>query len=184
MRRTLLFTLFVLACIGIALVTLLKEAPPPSTASPEPAASATPSQPAWLQHPLTTLGEETLTLGDFKGKLLLVNFWASWCPPCLAEIPELVQAQNDFGDKGFQVVGILFQDRADTASLKAFVQRKRINYPVIKDDPGKIQQLSQEMGGVFALPMSLLIDRDGKIVKTHTGQLHYRDLENWLKPRL
>ncbi|MEG3638186.1 TlpA disulfide reductase family protein [Magnetococcus sp. PR-3] len=188
MRRNLLLTFFVLGLISIAVYVLVKQVPPPSSEQTQARGQgAIPSAPKtghWSDIALTTLAGHSVKLADFKGKVILVNYWATWCPPCLAEIPDLIQAQNDFGPKGFQVVGIDYQDRADLETLKRFVKRKRINYPIIRDTPKKTHTISKAMGGVFALPMSLLIDRDGKIIKTHTGQLHYKDLEGWLKKQL
>nr|CRH07838.1 putative Redoxin domain containing protein [Candidatus Magnetococcus massalia] len=136
----------------------------------------------WKKTELVTLDDKSLKFNDFKGKIVLVNFWATWCPPCLAEIPDFVAAQRLYGDKGFQVIGINYMDRADKEYLQKFVKRMRINYPIVYDDKKKMRRLSLGMGGVFALPVSIMLDREGRIIRNHTGSVKLKQLERWLKP--
>ncbi len=104
-----------------------------------------------------------LTPDDFKGKVVLVNFWATWCPYCKTEIPELVQLQQKYGWAGFQVVGIAVQDTE--SNVKSFADAHGVNYPVAMGD----ESYKALYGGVQGLPTCFLIGRDGRIYQKITG---------------
>ncbi|MFI5175004.1 MAG: TlpA disulfide reductase family protein [Terriglobia bacterium] len=108
------------------------------------------------------LDAKEVKLSDFKGKVVLVNFWAVWCGPCREEIPELVQLYNTYRDKGFVIVGV--SDASDLSEIKSFVNEHKMNYPVVIDDG----DISDEYN-VSGFPTSFLIDRNGKIVKKYPG---------------
>ena len=112
---------------------------------------------------LSGLDEKPVTLADSKGKVTLLNFWATWCGPCRAEIPDLVELQNKYKDR-LQIVGLVVDDD-DLDAIKKFVNKFRINYPVaIAPDDLRI-----EYGGVPALPTSFVLDSEGRIVQKHEG---------------
>lgn len=112
----------------------------------------------------TTAGD-TFRLSDQKGKVVLVNFWATWCGPCRMEMPDLVALQKRFGPRGFTVVGVSADDGMALDRLRAFVREAGLNYPVLFAPSGA----QANYGGVPALPTSFLIDRQGNIVSGLEG---------------
>lgn len=121
--------------------------------------------------PLTTFSLETLDgrivrSGDFKGKVLILNFWATWCPPCRAEIPDLVALQEKYRD-AVVVLGISL-DEAPAADVRAFAERYHVNYPIAMATPA----IYESFPGLGTLPMSLIVDRDGLVVQKHVGMLN------------
>jgi alkyl hydroperoxide reductase subunit AhpC len=111
----------------------------------------------------TTTDGGTLRLSDYKGKVVLLNFWATWCGPCKMEIPDLIALQNKYGQKGFAVIGISDDDEAK--KVQDFMKSNGINYPVAM----ATQDIKNQFGGIPALPVSILIDKDGKIVTSMEG---------------
>lgn len=108
-----------------------------------------------------------VSLEQFRGKPLLVNFWARWCPPCRKEIPELVQIQKEFGGHGLVVLGIAVED--DLAAVQEFANAYDVNYPVVGDKKKAIW-LMQVLGNASTgLPFTLLIDRQGNVVLRKMG---------------
>lgn len=130
---------------------------------------------------LTDLEGQPHALHAPGGKLLLVNFWASWCAPCMEEIPVLVDAQKRYGPRGLQVLG----PALDTPEMaRTMVQRLRINYPVMADIEGAMRAstaLGEKQG---VLPFSVLISREGRILETVIGQLDHRELQELVEPHL
>ncbi len=100
---------------------------------------------------------------NWGGKVVLVNFWATWCPPCREEIPELIELKREFGDK-MQIVGIS-EDDDPPASVIKFAHAKGMTYPIVMATP----ELIEAYGGVPALPTSFLIDTQGRVVQKHSG---------------
>jgi thiol-disulfide isomerase/thioredoxin len=112
-------------------------------------------------------------LAQWKGKILVVNFWATWCPPCLKEIPEFVRLQDKYAREGVQFVGIALDDRAKVAE---FAARLRINYPLLlagADGLTLAQRAGNRLGG---LPFTVIIDREGRTAKVELGVLDERKL--------
>ena len=107
-------------------------------------------------------------LDQWKGKVLVVNFWATWCEPCREEMPEFVKAQSTFGAKGLQFVGIAIDQ---PAKIRQFTQELKINYPSLVGGYGALE-LSETLGNrIKALPFTLIIGRDGQIAYTQMGPL-------------
>jgi peroxiredoxin len=112
-------------------------------------------------------------LSDYKGKVVLLNFWATWCPPCKAEIPWFEDFQRAYGSKGLVVIGISM-DEDGWKAVRPYMEATKINYRVaIGDD-----MLAQKFGGVESLPETLLIDRDGKIAARHVGIVSKSEYES------
>ena len=109
------------------------------------------------------LDHRKIVLSSFRGKVVLLNFWATWCEPCLTEMPTFVEWQKQYGSGNFQVIGISMDDAAP--EVIATVSRLKVNYPVLMGD----EYLGEAYGGVLGLPVTFLIDRDGKIRARYEG---------------
>lgn len=120
------------------------------------------------------LGGGTITLADYRGQVVLVNFWATWCPPCRAEMPELEAVYRQHRDAGFVILGV---DQAeDEATVRDFVAERGFSWTFALDRDGAV---SRDYGAL-GLPTSVLIDREGRIVYRWSGALTRPDLERRL----
>jgi len=117
-------------------------------------------------------------LGDlYRGKWVLVNFWATWCPPCLEEIPDLVALHEARSKTDLVVIGVALD--SDRDSVTEFVQKKRISYPVVYGD----YQQAAQVGEVEALPTSFLYDPSGKLVSYQEGMVTRSSVESYIKSK-
>jgi len=128
---------------------------------------------------LQTLDGNTLRLSDFRGKAVLLNFWASWCPPCREETPWFVDFQKQYGPQGLQVVGISV-DNSDPKEVREFARELGVNYPILLGD----DQVADEYGGVEGLPTTVYIGRDGHITRFVEGLVGRRQVEQNIKQAL
>jgi thiol-disulfide isomerase/thioredoxin len=112
---------------------------------------------------LRDINGKIVSTADWKGKVVILNFWATWCPPCREEVPELVQLQTKYKDK-LLVVGAS-EDDDEPQKVQQFVQQHGINYPIVM----ATRELIENYGGVPALPTSFLIDPQGRVMLKHTG---------------
>jgi len=136
-----------------------------------PAASSVSGKPVQMMpsFKLSSLTDQTvIDSSQFKGKVLLVTFFASWCPPCIQEIPSLIELQDSFGAKGFSVVAFSL-DKGSLSTLKNIIVQKKINYPVFLADP----DVTENFGRVTGIPVSFLVNRQGQIVKKHLGYVEH-----------
>ena len=117
------------------------------------------------------LDGQTFSMADLRGKVTLVNYWATWCGPCRHEIPQLVALQDRYGDQ-LQVIGVS-TDEGDPANVVAFAQEFKMNYPVVMATP----EINRQFPGVFALPTSFVVDTEGRVVQTHVGLINPAVLE-------
>ena len=106
---------------------------------------------------LMDINGESKSLSDYRGKKILLNFWASWCTPCIEEAPDLEKLQATLRDSNFTVIGIAVED--DLESVKAFVTENKLNYPILFDNDGKIRALYKISG----FPETYLVDPEGKL---------------------
>jgi thiol-disulfide isomerase/thioredoxin len=130
---------------------------------PKPKAEAFSSAPLFT---VQTLDGKTLSLSDLKGKGVILNFWATWCPPCRAEIPAMIELQKEYEGK-FTFIGIALNDQEE--KVRAYISEKGMNYPVAMDNGvanlyGKLIQ-----GGLRSIPTSFVIDKNGNIIDVIVG---------------
>jgi cytochrome c biogenesis protein CcmG, thiol:disulfide interchange protein DsbE len=104
-----------------------------------------------------------LRLSSYRGKVVLLDFWASWCAPCREETPHLIELQQKYGGRGLQIIGVSMDDSPDPA--RAFYQQFHMNYPVAMGNA----KTGELYGGVLGLPIAFLIKRDGRIYAKHIG---------------
>jgi thiol-disulfide isomerase/thioredoxin len=123
------------------------------------------SKPANLNFTIKDMNGASVNLAAHKGKVILLDFWATWCGPCKIEIPGFVALQNKYRDKGLVVLGLSVDDPVD--KLKAFAAEFKMNYPVLVGD-GR-DDVQEAFGPIWGLPTTYLIGRNGKICKKHMG---------------
>jgi len=137
--------------------------PPAEGARPGMPPSATGAGDAAPSFTLTSLDGSKVSLADFKGKVIILDFWATWCPPCKREIPDFIALQAKYGAKGLQVVGVAVSDQEP--AVRQFAKDNGMNYPVVFGTP----QVASQYGGVESIPTTFIIDREGKIRETFVG---------------
>jgi cytochrome c biogenesis protein CcmG/thiol:disulfide interchange protein DsbE len=121
---------------------------------------------------------KTVHLSDYRGKVVLLNFWATWCPPCLDEVPAFSAWQQKYGSDGLQVLGVSMDD--DSAPVQRAVSKYHVAYPVVMSD----ESLVDLYGGVLGLPLSFIIDPAGRIVGRYQGKADLAKMEKQLKALL
>jgi cytochrome c biogenesis protein CcmG, thiol:disulfide interchange protein DsbE len=120
---------------------------------------------------VTDLNGNTLHTAKYKGKVVLVNFWAAWCTPCAEEVPRFIALEKKYHDQGLRVIGISVED--DAGELRDFYRKHQINYSVV---PGDIR-IADAFGGVLGLPTTFVIGRDNLIHGKHNGATDFSALE-------
>lgn len=133
---------------------------------------------AKLDFTLTDMDGKSISLADFKGRPILVNFWATWCPPCKQEIPAFIELQDRYRSEGFVVLGVSTDDPAD--ALRQFAAEYKMNYPVLQAS----EEFMDAYGPIWAIPVSVFIKRDGTIYKKHMGPATKEDFEKDVKALL
>jgi thiol-disulfide isomerase/thioredoxin len=140
---------------------------------------------------LQDMSGKKVTLADYKGKALLINFWATWCGPCKLETPWLVELRNEYAPKGFEILGIDSENddlkpddkdgwAQDKAAVARFVKQEKMPYPVLLDG----DSISNEYGGLEAMPTSFWVDRSGKVIAAQMGITSKDDMEAKIKKAL
>lgn len=129
---------------------------------------------------LADLNGNSVKLSDFRGKVVMVNIWATWCPPCVRETPRLVRVYEQYRDQGFVLLGVntTYQDQAE--KVMEFARSQQISYAILLDTEGK----ASEVYASRLMPTSYLIDRDGKIVSIQVGEVDEAQLEEQIKALL
>ena len=123
---------------------------------------------------------KSFTLASMRGKVVLVDFWATWCGPCRMAIPHLIDLQQQYKGKGLQVVGVSL-DQQGPAVVKPFYQQWKMNYIVGVDDQG---QVARQYGGIRSIPTAVLIDKHGKVITGFVGYRPKEEYENAIKAAL
>ncbi len=146
------------------------------------------SAPAAPEITLKDLDGKDLSLTQYKGKVVLVNFWATWCDPCRVEIPWLIEMEQKYSARGFTVLGIAM-DEEGAKMVTPFVNRERfevngaqsqMNYPIVIGDDAA----ADKFGGLLGYPTSVLVSRDGKIIKRITGIISYEEMSKAIESQL
>jgi len=135
------------------------------------------SQPAQLT--VKDIHGRFIRLSDYRGKVVLVNFWATWCPPCRKEIPDLIRLQREYRHRGLQIIGVTYPPQK-LAEVRRFVQRAKVNYPVGLGTEETKSRLSRSE----ALPTTIVIGTDGRIRDIIEGILLPEEFEQKIKPLL
>ena len=120
---------------------------------------------------VTALDGRSISSADWRGKVVLVNFWATWCPPCRAEIPDLIVLQEKYREH-LVIVGIA-EDEGSVDGVKRFVAEHKINYPIVMSTP----ELRKIFPDVMALPTTFVLDRDGSLAQKNVGMLNAKETE-------
>jgi peroxiredoxin len=121
---------------------------------------------------------ETVTLADYRGQVVLLNFWGTWCPPCRVEVPAFVEVQEAYRDRGFVIIGVAVEDTVE--AVRSFASEMKVNYPLAmtQDD------IEHAYGPIYGLPLSYFIARDGSICRKHFGELTRERVEQEIAPLL
>jgi cytochrome c biogenesis protein CcmG, thiol:disulfide interchange protein DsbE len=127
---------------------------------------------------LPDMSGQQLKLSDYRGKVVLLDFWATWCDPCRDEIPHFVELQNKVGDQGFQIIGVSMDDGPEP--VRDFYRKFKMNYPVVMGNA----QIGELYGGVLGLPIAFMIGRDGRIYSKHIGATEVSLLEREIEAQL
>ena len=129
---------------------------------------------------LRELDGELRTLSEWDGDVVLLNFWAPWCPPCVREMPAFVELQERYGEAGFTIVAVAIDDEQN---VRDFIDNMLgVNFPVLMGDADGMELTRQYGNRLGALPYSVLYDRQGKIIHTHRSELHLEDAVQLIEP--
>ena len=134
--------------------------------APDAAACPVDAKPANLNFTLKDTAGKEVRLADYKGKVVLLDFWATWCGPCKVEIPAFIDLYNKYKREGLEVVGVVLLDKFENA--KPFAEKMKMNYAVLNGDEQQ-DKIDDAYGPLFGLPISFIISRDGKICQKHLG---------------
>lgn len=142
------------------------------------AGCATPAKPASdvPQFSLSSLEGKTVAMKDLSNKVVIVDFWATWCGPCREEIPHLNELYSELKGKGLEIVGISM-DTDGTDGVKDFAREFRIQYPIVMGD----EKVAESFGGIIGLPTTFVIDRKGKVAKKYIGLPPAEDMRKIVK---
>lgn len=165
--------IFVIAVICTAAVLFGQESPVDERVkTPDKLASA----PDWQ---LQNLDGKKVRFSDFKGKVVILDFWATWCGPCREEIPGFIELQKRYEKQGLEVIGVSM-DQVGPIEVKKFAKQIGVNYQIVLADT----KTTQEFGGIEAIPTTFVIDREGRTVRQHLGLTAKEEFEKEIKPLL
>jgi thiol-disulfide isomerase/thioredoxin len=183
-RRLSIFSMAAGVVLLAALIGCQKASQTPAASGTDAGTAAAPEGSVVL----TKLDGTTTTVDQYKGKVVLVNFWATWCDPCKIEIPWLIDFNNKYGPKGLVILGVSMDDEGKKV-VEPFVNnqnfevnghQERMNYPILLGD----DKIADKFGGLIGMPTSFLFSRDGKKVKTVIGLISYDELDKALQAQL
>ena len=128
---------------------------------------------------LKDLNGRTVRLSAYRGKVVVINFWATWCPPCRAEMPDLIRLQREYASHGLQIIGITFPPENKTR-VQRFARSLKVNYPIVLGT----RQIRDRFSSEETLPLTVVIDRDGKVNDIISGILLPEEFDEKIKPLL
>ena len=128
---------------------------------------------------LSDVDGKPVKLSDFKGKVVILDFWATWCPPCRAEIPGFIAIQTKYANKGFTMIGVSLDEQGPSV-VKPFMRKVGMNYPVVMGTP----KVAGDYGGIQAIPTTFVIDRQGNVVAAYQGFTDQSTFESVIGPLL
>jgi thiol-disulfide isomerase/thioredoxin len=175
MKKGILITAGVIALLAIMVWADHKF---PAVERPTANESATPTDAPTIA--LKDLNDQDVTLAQYKGKVVLVNFWATWCEPCKVEIPWMIEFQQKYSPRGFTILGVSMDEDGKKA-VQPFLDKERfdvggqkvaMNYPIVFGN----DSIAEKFGGVMGLPTSMLFTRDGKKIRTIVGLVNHDDI--------
>jgi peroxiredoxin len=181
LKRNLLILVLVVLTVSVMLLVGRKAARD-RAASGQPLTGRSLQGAAAPDFELKSIDGKTVRLSDYKGKAVLLNFWATWCPPCKIEMPWFVDLQKQYADQGLQVIGIAMDDDAEkeSARIAAFAKEMNLNYVVLLGN----DRVGDAYGGVEGLPTTFYIGRDGRIVNAVSGLVSHAEIEENIKKAL
>ncbi|RMZ49412.1 TlpA family protein disulfide reductase [Candidatus Marinimicrobia bacterium PRS2] len=118
---------------------------------------------------LTAMNDSIYTLSKLEGKVVLINFWATWCGPCRMEIPEFNEMHKSYHERGLEILGISVSD--NKKQLKNFAKSFAVNYPLLYGGAREMNKIMKDYGGVYAVPSSFLVGKNGNIVWSYPGAI-------------
>jgi len=157
----------------VAITVLIALAAACSPTKPVAAAKGGEALKAAPEFTLQDADGKTVKLSDYKGKVVLLDFWATWCGPCKIEIPWFMEFQRKYKDQGFSVVGVSM-DEGGWQTVKPFVEEFKMNYPVVIGN----DETATAFGGIDVLPTTFIIDKQGRITATHQGLISKDEMED------
>jgi len=166
--------------VTLAAITLACSGRDTSTSGKSSSVCVSDAKPANLGFTLTDTAGRRVKLADYKGKVLLLDFWATWCAPCRVEIPGFVEMYDKYKSRGFEVLGVVVLDQF--AKAAPFARELKMNYTILNGD-GR-DDLEDAYGPLFALPTTFIIDRDGRICQKHVGLTTRETFERAIKQLL
>jgi peroxiredoxin len=172
-RKVIIFALMVIIVAGLLVLGKFQGKFPAGRARTATAATKGHDAPDFV---LTDLQGNSVKLSDLRGKAVVLNFWATWCPPCKEEIPWFVELQKRYGSEGLQIVGVSMDD-GDQKDVEKFAAQNSINYPVLL---GK-EKVAEQYGGIDYLPTTFYIDRNGVVMDRVFGQPGRDEIEQNVK---
>ena len=161
-----------LLIVGLALVSCGGSSGPDESAVAQAAGGAEQREPA-PDFSLRDANNHEVRLSDFQGKVVLLNFWATWCGPCKIEMPWFVEFQRKYRDRGFSVIAIAM-DEEGWKVVRPFADRLKLNFPIVIGN----DEVADNYGGIMALPTTYVIDRQGKVALMHQGLTSKGDYED------
>jgi peroxiredoxin len=162
-----------LTALAVLLIGCMRSSTLSSNESSDSAIKAESERKPAPEFNLTDANGASVKLADYKGKVVLLNFWATWCGPCKVEIPWFMEFEQQYKDRDFAVLGVSFDDDG-WKSVKPYVEQHKINYRIMIGS----DELGQLYGNVDALPTSFIIDREGRIAARHEGLVDKQDYQN------
>jgi thiol-disulfide isomerase/thioredoxin len=177
MKKGILVTVGVIALLAIMVWADRKF---PATGRPQANASSSASSDSMPTIVMKDLNDRDVTLAQYKGQVVLVNFWATWCEPCKVEIPWMIEFQKKYSSRGFTILGVSMDEDGKKA-INPFLEKERfdvdgkkeaMNYPILLGN----DSVADKFGSIMGLPTSMLFTRDGKKIKTIVGLVNHDDI--------